>query len=376
VADPWGEPFWRVDDALPHREPPSSCDAAVIGGGFTGLSAAYHLARRGVRVAVLEASEIGAGASGRTGGLALEGTAHGPRPGADDCLGGLARECAAAGIDCELELPGCREVAHDASPPGDGLRWRDGEGWLHVARIVPGGTVHPGKLVAGLARAARAAGATIHPHTPARRLRPGASVGVEYAGGVVRAGHAIVALNGYMPELLPGAIPMRAPLTLALCTAPLSRAAVAALRLDDGLPFYTVDLPYLWGRRVDGNRWLIGAGLLFDADEKVRAVSIDGGDGSAAFARLEVRLRGLHPSLADVAITHRWGGPIAFRAGGEPLLAALPDMPNVLVAGAYAGHGVALSVHAGALLADAVIDGVELPAWGKLISTESTENHR
>jgi glycine/D-amino acid oxidase-like deaminating enzyme len=51
-------------------------------------------------------------------------------------------------------------------------------------------------------------------------------------------------------------------------------------------------------------------------------------------------------------------------------------MPNVLVAGAYAGHGVALSVHAGALLADAVIDGVELPAWGKLISTENTEDHR
>jgi glycine/D-amino acid oxidase-like deaminating enzyme len=235
--------------------------------------------------------------------------------------------------------------------------------------------VHPGKLVAGLARTAIAAGATIHPHTPARRLQFDASVRVEVEGGVVRAAHAIVGLNGYLPELLPDAIPMRAPLTLALCTAPLSDGALAALHLDDGVPFYTVDLPYLWGRRVAGNRLLIGAGLLFDEAELVRNVGIAAADGAAAFARLEARLHALHPVLADVAVTHRWGGPIAFRAGGEPLLTALPDLPNVFVAGAYAGHGVALSVHAGALLADAVIDGATLPDWGKLITTENTENY-
>ena len=90
VADPtaerWGRPPWHVDAVPPAAPLPPRCDVAVVGGGFTGLSAAYHLARRGARVVLLEASALGAGASGRTGGIVLEGTAAGPLEGVEHCL--------------------------------------------------------------------------------------------------------------------------------------------------------------------------------------------------------------------------------------------------------------------------------------------------
>ena len=90
-TDRWGTSPWDTGAPRPEPSPPRSCDAAVVGAGLTGLSAAYHLARRGADVVVLEAERVGAGASGRTGAIALEGTAAGPLEDADDCLGTLAR---------------------------------------------------------------------------------------------------------------------------------------------------------------------------------------------------------------------------------------------------------------------------------------------
>ena len=78
------------------------------------------------------------------------------------------------------------------------------------------------------------------------------------------------------------------------------------------------------------------------------------------------RLPGFHPALADVEITHRWGGPIAFPASRTPVLGRLPDAANVIVSGGCAGHGIALGVRAGQLVADAIVDGTPLPSWGAL----------
>src|SRR5262249_42305833 len=160
----WGRPPWRVDYAPPAAPLPAQCDVAVVGAGFTGLSAAYHLARRGVRVGVVEASRLGAGASGRTGGIVLEGTAAGPLEGVDRCLDALAGVVDEAGIDCDLRLPGCWELSHTLDAGSRRAFWRDGGTQLVIADTVPGGTIDPGALVAGLARAAAAAGATVHEH--------------------------------------------------------------------------------------------------------------------------------------------------------------------------------------------------------------------
>ncbi len=142
----WGRSPWTVDLELPRREPPERCEVAVVGGGLAGLATARALAKRGVDVALLEAGRIGAGASGRSGGLVLDDTSAGPLAGVEGCLAALERIVTDERIDCELALPGCWELVHDAESP----IWRDGEGTLSIGSTVPGGTVHCGKLLAGL----------------------------------------------------------------------------------------------------------------------------------------------------------------------------------------------------------------------------------
>jgi glycine/D-amino acid oxidase-like deaminating enzyme len=353
-----------VELGVPPAPLPGRVDAAVIGAGFAGLSAALALARGGASVHIFEAARLGDGASGRTGGIALEGTATGPRPGAEHCLEHLRETCRAYAIECRLETPGCLEVRHAAEPPRPPERaWPDGgEGWLVAAAEVPGGSLDPGALVAGLARAALGAGAALHERAPVGAWEPGPPLRLRVRDTEVEAGGVLLAADALPPALLPPRS-VRAALTLALATEPLARSALEEIGL--GLvPFYTVDLPYLWGRATHEGRLVVGAGLAYDEGGDLERVSVDRTDVQQAFARLERRVRGLHPRLAGVRITHRWGGPIAFRAGAVPVLAEIA--PRMLVAGAYAGHGVALSLRAGALAAARLLGGDPLPAWGAL----------
>lgn len=366
VASPWGDPPWRVDFLPATAPPPAACDVAVVGGGFTGLSAAYHLARRGARVALLEATRLGAGASGRTGGVVLEGTAVGPLDGVERCLDALAGVVAEAGIDCQLQLPGCRELEHRPRPAGPPPCWRDGDSWLCVAETVPGGTIDPGALVGGLARAATAAGASLHQSAAVRALDPGRPARLRTASATLVADHVVLALNAWTATLLDLPVRFDTALTLALCTVPLAPDAIAALGLADAVPFYTLDLPYLWGRTLRDGRLVLGAGLVGAPGGDVGRIALDDPDATAALARLAARLPGFDPALADVGVAHRWGGPIAFPSNRAPVLSRLPGAPHVIVSGGCAGHGIALGVRAGQLVADAIVDGAPLPSWGAL----------
>jgi hypothetical protein len=367
VAGPdWGTPPWRVEVALEAAPLPDRCEVAIVGAGLTGLSAAYHLARRGARAVVVDAADPGAGASGRTGGIVLEGTAAGPREGADDCIAHLARVAEEAGIECDLRLPGCWELEHGKR--GRAL-WSEGEAALAIARTVPGGAVDPGALVAGLARAASAAGATIHPRCPVTRLEPGPPAVLRVGERSLVADHVVLALSAYTTELVTLPVEVHSALTLALATAPLDERTLDAIGLGGRMPFYTADLPYLWGRVTPDGRLIAGAGLVFPPDGRVSGITCSDPEAAVGFTRLEARVRGLHPALATVPVTARWGGPVAFTAHREPLLGPLPGAPHVLVTGAYAGHGVALAVRVGALVADALAAGRALPAWGALASS-------
>src|SRR4029077_4364652 len=112
IAHPWGKPPWSVDFRPAARVLPDHVDFAIVGGGFSGLSAAAWLRKiaPGRSVVVLEAASLGEGASGRTGGMALSETAAGKLPGLGDVLGGYKKILSALRIDSRLTLPGVWEL--------------------------------------------------------------------------------------------------------------------------------------------------------------------------------------------------------------------------------------------------------------------------
>jgi gamma-glutamylputrescine oxidase len=362
----WGKSPWHADPGLAHAPLRERVEVAVIGAGLTGVSAAYHLARRGVGVALLDAGAVGTGASGRTGGLVLEGTAAGSLDGVASCVDALRHVVDEAEIACDLRLGGVWEVEHRRGPSPCKALWPDGDTMLCIAGTEPGGSVDAGALLRGLALAAHCAGAAIHDHVAVEHIEPGGVTVLRTSAGVVRAEQVVVALGAYVRSLVPLPVSLTPALTLALATAPLSDAALGDMGLGTRMPFYTTDLPYLWGRVVADGRLILGAGLVHPADGDVRSLTLADTPVREALCRLESRVRGLHPALARTEITARWGGPIAFRRGAVPIVSRLPESPPVIVCAAYAGHGIALGVRVGQLLADAIADGTPLPAWGEM----------
>src|SRR5689334_11426340 len=109
----WGKAPWTVDFRAKARELPKSVDVAIVGGGFTGLSAAAIVKRLAPEksVLLLEAGRVGNGASGRTGGMALAETAAGNLPGLGDVLRGYRETLRKLAVEADLTLPGVWELA-------------------------------------------------------------------------------------------------------------------------------------------------------------------------------------------------------------------------------------------------------------------------
>lgn len=373
-AEPrWGDPPWKINFTPPAAQIPQEVDIAVIGAGFTGLAAAAWLRRAdpGKTVAVFEASHIGAGASGRTGGMALAESAAGDLPGLGDVLSGVEEIFKELGIECELSLPGAWEISRGGKALADSpIDWND-SGRLRAVGQVPGGTLNPGKAVGGLARAAHERGALIFEHTRVARVEWGQPPVLHLDRkdrGTVRAGKILFATNA-LSLPLSGIVAdgMGARLTLAIASEPLSDDGLKALGLADRKPFYTEDLPYLWGRVCDDNTTVWGGGLISAAGSRdLSSVSVDSAEARTLLASLEARVRGLHPVLHDVRFTHRWGGPILFRASWAPVFDWHPQSRHrAVVLGAFAGHGVMLSSYLGRWAAEVLSGQRELPRWGK-----------
>jgi glycine/D-amino acid oxidase-like deaminating enzyme len=364
----WGAPPWHIDFIVRVKPVPPSVDFAVVGGGFTGLAAAAWLRHLQPKksVAVFEADRIGAGASGRTGGMALAESAAGDLPGLGNVLGGLERILAELEIDCELSLPGAFEIGRSKGLPHSPIQWND-SGTLRVVKKVPGGTLDPGKMVAGLARATDERGATIIERHPVTKIEWQRLPIVHAAGARCSAGKILFATNALALELTSLAGRAEPKLTLAVLTEPMDEKRLKAIGLAGGNPYYTVDLPYLWGRRRGDGSVIFGAGLV-DADDSRDLTQIDITKGQAKdlFESIERRIHNLHPDLREIGITRRWGGPILFRENWCPVFMPHPQSKNAIVLGAYAGHGVALSVYLGAWAAEAMLGRRKLPPWGSI----------
>ncbi len=402
----WGETPWKIRFRSRGTALPEHVDFAVVGGGFAGLSTAAWLARLVPKktVLLLEAECIGNGASGRTGGMALAQTAAGDLPGLGNVLRGYRKIMRDLRVDAELQLPGVWEIArHEKSMEGKKVQplknspidWED-SGRVRAVGTFPGGTVNPGKVVSGLAQAASNAGAQIAEEAKVVRVEFSDPVrlhverklkrGVEKR--VVTAKKVLLATNAGSRELA-GKIyaskdSSEPRLTFAVATAPLTRKQIAALGMDSGRPFYSVDFPYLWGRMLKNGGMIFGSGLVpafgkFLREDAMRAKSakagveklwgglerfdVRRGEPAARLRSLEKRVRFLHPAMRNIRITHRWGGPILTTKGFMPTFRAHPESKNVVVLGGFSGHGVALSVYLGRWAAEHLLGRRELPAW-------------
>lgn len=373
----WGQPPWQIDFTPAQQPLPTSVDFAIVGAGFTGLAAAAWLGLNapGKSVAVLEAGRIGRGASGRTGGMVLAESAAGDLPGLGDVLAGLARILRELGRGCaiplaessELVLAGAWEIARKGGIAESPISWND-SGTLRVVNEVPGGTVDPGKLVEGLARGAERFGVLLIEQTRVERVEWNADAELVLAGATLRAGKVLFATNGLSLELSGLNDRTYPKLTLATSTAPLGEQQLEAIGLSQRKPFYTVDFPYLWGRVCRDNSIVWGAGLVGpEGRGSVEQIDFAAEEPSRMFASLERRIRRLRPGLEKLNFTHRWGGPILFRDGWEPVFDHHPASSSGIVVGAFAGHGVALSVYLGAWAAEILLGRRNLPQWGRIV---------
>lgn len=354
-------------------------DVCVIGGGVTGCSAALHLAERGYSVVLLEAAEIGFGASGRSGGQILPGLGTDIAT-VEKALGlAMAREVwemsreavrltadrvARHAIPCDLawgylhaavkgrhvrDLQAFRErMARDYGY--DALTWLEGDALREhvVTDAYPaalhdseGGHLHPLNYTLGLARAAQAAGARLHQHSAVREIHPGEPAVVVTDGGRVTADFVVTGTNAYSTGLLPalsGRI-MRAA-NYMVATEPLSaEQAARVLPRNDALSDANFVLDYY---RLTADRRLIYGG----------EVSYDGREPRGLEARMDAKIARLFPVLEGVGIDYRWGGDVAITLDRAPDFGRLGS--NLYYAQGYSGHGMALAGLAGQLMAEAI----------------------
>jgi glycine/D-amino acid oxidase-like deaminating enzyme len=360
----WGNRPWTVDFVAATVSFPTKVDFAIVGGGFTGLATAAWLKRLSPRstVALFETETFGAGSSGHTGGLALAESAVGDLPGLGDVLAGYQEILRELDVEGDVALPGVFELGRSKPLKSSPMRWRD-SGSLRAVKEVPGGMIDPGKTVNGLARAAERLGVALFEDAAVSDVTFGRELRLRTKKGLVAAGKILFATNAFSLEL--GDLQQRAQamFTIAVATEPLSDEERQEIGVAHGKPFYTVDLPYLWGR-LWGDAVIFGAGLVPTKNwRELLSLNIDEGQAAKVFGGLEKRVRGLHPGLREVPFTHRWGGPICIAEEWKPVFEHHSRSKNVIVLGAYSGHGVAQSVYLGTWAAEALLGRRELPKW-------------
>jgi gamma-glutamylputrescine oxidase len=367
--------------AYPALDGSRHADVAIVGGGYTGLQAAYNLAKAGIDVVLIEAERFGDGASGRNGGQLGTGQRWWPEE-MEETLGyerskalfDLAERAKrnlldfAAEHDIDIDyMPGQMNVAYK---PGymrsyvenaeiaamrydyPHLRFMDQaetQGRLGSKRYFCGvrdtgtGHIHPLKLLIGLARVAQAAGASIFEMTRATAIRQSeGKTLIDTPSGMITADRVLIACNGYIGDLEP---------VTSGHVMPLRSFIGATVPLDD----FPAVLP--GGEAVADSRFVVryfrkskDGRLLFGGREAYTADNPR--DIKQHIGR---QIAEIYPVLKDVDISHAWGGSVGITMTRQPFVRDV--MPGVTSIGGYSGHGVMLANYCGKLYADSVLGG-------------------
>jgi glycine/D-amino acid oxidase-like deaminating enzyme len=377
--------------ARPSLEQDLDVDVAIIGAGYTGLWTAYYLKRQapGLSIAIVEAQTAGFGASGRNGGWLM-----GNLLGEDRLLAGLSTEDRRAsydllhsipdeveiviereGIDCDYRKGGVlycaarypeqesslRQYLDDLYRQGlteHDYRWLTAQQLAQQIRVAKpyGGiyaphvaTIHPARLVRGLARTVERMGVKIYENSPVTHWQSGS---LRTAKASVRSRWVVPAVEGYsvtLPPLGRYQLPVQ---SLIVATEPLSAATWDEIGLSRGQAFSEASRQVTYGQRTADNRLIFGARGGYRFAGKLRH--------DFDLTRSEVELRRylfgeLFPQLKNVQITHSWGGNLGMSRRFRPHM--LCDRASgIALSGGYGGEGVGASNLGGRTLADLILE--------------------
>jgi glycine/D-amino acid oxidase-like deaminating enzyme len=381
--------YWHTTTHMPGEDNtitpiPEKVDVVVIGSGYTGLSAARTLAKRGVKVAVLEAETIGWGASSRNGGMTLTGLKLALRT----VIKRYGRDNARRLFQCSLDSVGIVEqIVHEenidcgftrsghllaASKPSHYEGFKGDVDFMakefnHAVRLVPqkdlsseigsniyhgalvdevSGGLNPAQYVVGLAEAAEKAGATLHARARVNSLeRRGKRFFIQTERGPIQAESVFVGTSGYTGN---------ATKKLQKKVIPIGSFIIATERLSDELAqrlspknrMIFDSMHYLNYFRLWDNRMIFGGRAAFFPENKNTIAR------SAEILRRE--MIEVYPQLKDAKVEYVWGGTLDF---AFDMMTHVGEADGIYYSLGYAGHGVAMATYLGKTVAEAMMNG-------------------
>lgn len=382
--DPALPPSWYAASTAPRTPLPpldgdTHVDVAILGAGYTGLSAALELAARGLRVVVLEARRIGWGASGRNGGQVLSG--YGCEVETLEALVGTedARtlfDFSRQGVQLVRDRIGrhqmdCHWVPGHASVPirprqarvlrqsmdtlvdryDYPMQWwdqptlreqLDSPRYLGAMFDPLSGHLHPLAYAHGLADAALQAGAVIHERTPVLELQRLPRPSLRTATGTVHAAHVLLAGNAWLDDIAPELERHVMPVGTYIGATPVLGAERAHALIHNDMAVSDTGLVLDYFRLSHDHRLLFGGGASYSSLPPPGLAKV-----------MQRRLWAVFPQLQGVSLEYLWGGYVDITPRRAPHWGRLT--PDIYFAQGFSGHGVAAANLAGQIIAEAIV---------------------